>query len=398
LSLPVEDDSFDVLCGKAGEFAADLVLLPFPDAVRSRVSGLSGSITQRTATWFCGKSDGGPPGIEERVDRSYPRIREVDECERALRAAEDPDALPESCREAEAAWERSSPGSDGGCRNECGPSGAYARRARLARKECAPGEDGMPYTAYSWREQSVRVHLLLQEGRWVELDRSPQGPSRLVGPTKGSTVHPCGSSNALYSRRWSMSGPLCEESWVPTSGATEDFVVIVEVQEVFGCQRNETVSIEPDDDGTEDAAARREAQSGRTHSPQRIETGVALGDEDFLLRVVALAPPSDGAGSGARVAGWGREVKSPISGVPRIGVAQSEYFYDGAASRDEWMWNMVWRARLVRVTWPESSSTSGSDVSAEGLQRACEGRSGDGSSSCAPAVGGLKGVLGWMVH
>jgi hypothetical protein len=59
-----------------------------------------------------------------------------------------------------------------------------------------------------------------------------------------------------------------------------------------------------------------------------------------------------------KVAAWHRCEGEDCSGIANVAIAlsrfsaaQAEYFYDhdGSEARTEWMWNMKWRARLVRL-------------------------------------------------
>jgi hypothetical protein len=57
--LPVEDDSYEFLCGKAGEYVVDLVFLPFetlgfPDAVIGTLKGFVGGLVKKLTTTFPG--------------------------------------------------------------------------------------------------------------------------------------------------------------------------------------------------------------------------------------------------------------------------------------------------------------------------------------------------------
>jgi hypothetical protein len=57
-------------------------------------------------------------------------------------------------------------------------------------------------------------------------------------------------------------------------------------------------------------------------------------------RGVAVATMGRGAGGGAF---------STLAPLAQVGIAQSEYYFDGTEDRDEWCWHMYWRARLRRV-------------------------------------------------
>ncbi len=88
--------------------------------------------------------------------------------------------------------------------------------------------------------------------------------------------------------------------------------------------------------------------------PQRVKEDVELGAEEFQLRtmVVGRENISSHARRIVRLALWGRKTEEDtlkeLKILDRLAVAQAEYFYDGTQGREEWMWNMKWRGRLVR--------------------------------------------------
>jgi hypothetical protein len=89
--------------------------------------------------------------------------------------------------------------------------------------------------------------------------------------------------------------------------------------------------------------------------PQEVSPTAALGNERFQLRVVTggsfdFALPEQGV----EVASWGQtealgDQERDLALMSRISMAQAEYYFDGRADRDEWLWNQKWRARMRRV-------------------------------------------------
>ena len=66
--------------------------------------------------------------------------------------------------------------------------------------------------------------------------------------------------------------------------------------------------------------------------------------------------PEENAARMVRLALWNRESPDdPLASLRQfsdVAFAQAEYYYDGEDARDAWMWNMNWRARIVRVRLP----------------------------------------------
>jgi hypothetical protein len=86
-------------------------------------------------------------------------------------------------------------------------------------------------------------------------------------------------------------------------------------------------------------------------------TRVWLGHEEFQYRGYTLGQEPNGdhwrAGErGVRMAqgggAAGRNASYAAHTIGRVGLAQSEYYFDGAEERSEWMWKQRWRARLRR--------------------------------------------------
>jgi hypothetical protein len=82
-----------------------------------------------------------------------------------------------------------------------------------------------------------------------------------------------------------------------------------------------------------------------------------------IRSVVVGNTPFQGNEAGVNVANWGRGTGGGLFGTignfGRVGFAQAEYYYEGQAdgrdnSREEWMWNMRWRARFRRFRMPSN--------------------------------------------
>jgi len=92
--------------------------------------------------------------------------------------------------------------------------------------------------------------------------------------------------------------------------------------------------------------------------PKKVEDGVELGENEFQLRSFMFGDtPFDENEERVAVATWGADSGAGfgyefLSFADRFSFAQGEYYYDGDVEREEWMWNMRWRARLRRFWLP----------------------------------------------
>ncbi|MEY4513568.1 MAG: hypothetical protein RLZZ450_5690 [Pseudomonadota bacterium] len=117
LTLPVEDDQYSYLCGKAGTMASVLVMLPFekvlPTKVRNVVGEAAHKLTSAGSSWFCG--DGDPPEID--IDPGlvpFPQSDEMAKCRDPDKHGEDSLTL---CQKAEEVEGRGEPNKETGtCR------------------------------------------------------------------------------------------------------------------------------------------------------------------------------------------------------------------------------------------------------------------------------------------
>jgi hypothetical protein len=127
------------------------------------------------------------------------------------------------------------------------------------------------------------------------------------------------------------------------------------VKEIYGCSKSVKVKMEfPADWQT------ARSGDGSDKSPQKMEEGTELGDGNFQMRGFALSRGRPTlAERQLHVSAFGRDTtpESWVGTARALGnfsLAQAEYYYDhkGAEAREEWLWNMKWRARLVRFTMP----------------------------------------------
>jgi hypothetical protein len=119
-------------------------------------------------------------------------------------------------------------------------------------------------------------------------------------------------------------------------------------------------------------------------------TTVWLGHEEFQYRGYTIgSDPHSGrwqtgergirVAQGGRTEGRNEAYQSHVVG--RIGLAQSEYYFDGSESKSEWLWKQRWRARLRRFrisrSWVPSGittacSAAGGRASSGGLMALCD--------------------------
>jgi len=111
--LPVEDDSFDKLCGKAGEFAATLALAPFatftPEIIQSAIKSAMEGLATAFSSYFCGGS-GDKPNYEQAFKENFPPKMETEKSKKCKTLSEkDPlspgfseEEVKSACNEAKA--------------------------------------------------------------------------------------------------------------------------------------------------------------------------------------------------------------------------------------------------------------------------------------------------------
>lgn len=97
-------------------------------------------------------------------------------------------------------------------------------------------------------------------------------------------------------------------------------------------------------------------------------TSVWLGHEEFQYRAYTIGRDPHlsrwqtgeqgiRAAQGGRSEGRNRAYELHVAG--RVGLAQSEYYFDGGENKSEWMWKQRWRARLRRFRISRSWVPSG---------------------------------------
>ncbi len=421
LTLPLEDDSFGVLCEHGGETAAELALLPLDpvfDAVppfakaKGALVSATGEMTGAMQSWFCGGSNDHAPTFERTVERAYPRFAANDLCE-------DTNAPPEesadACSEASRFDEDSTPDKDTGkCRagTNCSIGGPYEQRVAAARVQCDPQTQPTPFF-YWYQLRQGHVRYLWNVNHW-ERQEPTYDPPTVYPPdlehAPSTTRPPCGPprTNRVYADGYNVTVrrasdvnevlPVCSTEQPPlaapliTRGTDPDEpiysapITFTEVTHILGCKKNVQVSLGGGDDTPPQS-------DGDSRSPKRVLAGVDLGAEDFQIRGFVVGDFDAGSASRlVRLSLFGRRApEQPLGELRALGnvaVAQTEYFYDGAEGRDAWMWNMKWRARLKRFKVPESGAL-------DGLTGACG--AGEGGETGCGALGDVLGRLGDLI-
>ncbi len=387
MTLPVEDGSFDELCGEAGELPLALAragleeagIPALPDLMRVLESPMN-SLTSEFSDWFCGESDGGssksPPGHKQRVTRSYPRMKtkasEACEAGEGLEGLDGPikDVTSPDCEESQREEDAGKPDENTGeCSKgkDCSLKGPYEARVAQARRECAPTLSPPPFE-YWYQERQGHVVYEWTGQFWKRGEPRYDAPVRRGDSKNGVRQPPCGPpdvSPAIEGYRMTVHPgddvedviPVCSTETppelpavAPARGTTEprDFR---EVTHILGCKRAREEAMPID-------AGEPADNSGNSKSPKLVESTAALGDENFQIRALMQGDQQAlDAARIVRVALWDKpEPEHPLEKMKQFAgfsVAQAEYFYDGQPNgRDAWMWNMNWRARLRRFRLP----------------------------------------------
>lgn len=177
-ALPVEDDAYEELCRKAGEFPVEMAKealggLPGMGEVLGALKGPMGSMTHSLAAWFCGDGENSVPNLDQELDKAVqPRSEKTRACETETMEPREPseekDAQSALCREAEAERLEAEPGPDGSCQDghDCTVGGPYDRAVVAAREVCDPNGSPKP-KAYRYQTQRGRVTYTWAHGRWV---------------------------------------------------------------------------------------------------------------------------------------------------------------------------------------------------------------------------------------
>jgi hypothetical protein len=376
--LPVEDDAYEELCRKAGEFPVQMAKkalgdLPGVDAVLSALEGPMGNMTHSLSAWFCGDGENSVPNLDQELDKAaQPRTEKTRACESEKMApsvaGDEKNATSALCAEADAERQAAEPDEYGRCKHgyDCSLGGPYDRTVIAAREQCDPNSIPKPKT-YRYQTETGRVTYTWKNSRWVR--GTPEITKSWVNeePTKKL---PCAVSGIFprlvyqYNRNVHPNAqsaevlPACSDEhaprYTPPKGSNNitETVKFTQVTQVLSCERKETIHVPVSEDKSPGKVAEN------TKSPKRVLGDAKLGDEHFQVR--ALMQGSTELRESQRLVRlglWGKpDPTNPLESLRELGgfsLAQAEYFYDGREGRDAWMWNMNWRARLVRFAMPK---------------------------------------------
>lgn len=375
MTLPVEKDQFSVLCAHAGENLAELATLPLSpipgiSVVRDTLESAMGQLSGSLSAYFCGKPGAPPPSASVPVKRGYPLTDLGNQC---VKDNESGKNESEACRDAQQERDRATPGPFGDCKNSCKPGELFDTWTSLARQQCNSEE--IP-RIHSWKWQQMWI---IEELTWSESAKAWQ--SSKVEQTDERVLSgnssPCGGINA--EQGWNTKRhpdgpdedttkvlPICSSEILDPPVFYPHSQVFKRryqtVTDIFGCLRTVTANYKME--GAEPAKTNGE------EVPWKIQKDILLGQNDFQIRAVALGGTGDlRSAAGVRIATWvdcsiptnrfRRECQSGslFAGAAdllgRMSVAQAEYYFEGDMKREEWMWNMNWRARLKRFRLPD---------------------------------------------
>ena len=98
----------------------------------------------------------------------------------------------------------------------------------------------------------------------------------------------------------------------------------------------------------------------------RVKRGANLGDENFQFHTLMVGTPPYGLGNDnahaerVSVGTWGNEAADSggkwgaLQQLSRFAVAQGEFLFDADEPREDWLWELRWRARLRRFRCSDS--------------------------------------------
>ncbi len=409
-SLPVSDDTFPELCGKAGAMPIGIamgVLEPLGlGAVLGPLKGAMSDLTSSLSAWFCG--NGVPaPSYQYSTDPVYPKMGTG--CDPVPQNASSSTAPPttSACDESQTIEQQSEPDpTTGNCKPgaDCSLTGPYEQRIAAARVDCDPTSSPAP-TDYWYQERSGVVTYTRTTAGWVRGPPQYEAPSELESeapPCGPASVHPSVATtyNVVVRRTNDVNDvlPVCSDEQAPASDyvrdGTEAQVRFTEVSQILACKKHQVATVNVAI-GSKNGAFGGGKSEEASRVPKKVDKGVSLGDEQFQVRAFAHGDVSalDPADVVARLSSWGRVGKDgTLSRTRDLGgnaVAEAEYFYDGADGRDAWMWNMKWRARLVRFQLPIGAGT-------DALTKACA--SVLGKDVCRDLVAVASSVADVSVH
>jgi hypothetical protein len=198
-----------------------------------------------------------------------------------------------------------------------------------------------------------------------------------------------------------------QRSGEPTTEGTEITRSTNAVMQVYFCAEVKKKSVPIVQWDTKKGGGQGQDQGGSQEendddkSPYIVEKDVFLGDDDFQTRIVIIGNKEGIKRPALDAARWGRperekeQILKTLDYFGNVSVAQAEFFYEAiglgdgeenSGKRDDWMWNMRWRARLKRFTLPSFGSDEGGGSGESG------GSSGASGGNASTGRGTSRGV------
>jgi hypothetical protein len=444
LTLPVRSDRYEVLCERAQDLLSDLVtsatnVVPgIGFVLGATMNGVIGAV----ADHYCRGADA--PSTEIEIERTLPQSNAGRRCEDAqLQLSADLSACNEWQHEL---VERRPERASGDCLD---PRGLCEDNLWLARRTCDPTDrrlrrfsfarahvvESLTYTAAGWTTTSYEYSRVEQVNYpdFAAAAPMPTGaPQRVTAAATGpaaSDERPCmPQRSARDGSGWTEPNlrvrdanasprdpssvmPLCTRGRqlpmvvgraAPPVGATAT-ISYEAVKHVYACSMRVERELEVPEDWQ-----RPPRRDDDRRAPYTLEDDVTLGAETFQIRgfVVFGREPSARAAEGLAVAAWQRDLGvegwlSLARPLGRFSLAQAEYYYDhdGSEPPAEWLWNMKWRARLVRFGLPERRRAQPASTPARPGERAPAAPFDLDLDRIAPSEGvSLRDVADVVVH
>ncbi len=413
-TLPIEDDTFEGLCGKAGELSWHIANIPLSvipgwGVIEGALSGPIGALTSSLSQWFCGDGNHSVPDLSQDLDLGYPKTAKATTCENTPVDADtyvegkEKDVTNNACTAAKEEHSAAQPNVEGECQTQCELGGPFDRVTTQARAECDPttypGAKEYRYLVqdaivdYKWNgAQWVRgeptfkfVFANMKEGDGGAASlpcSSPErprayleGPDTACGnltwegyfPGYNKTVHPDDDPTRV--------APACTNECSPQAPPPDTekdptrSVAFRQVTHVFGCVRHERKQVDVRLSQTSPNSEAKE--EGNTKSPKRVVKGTKLGDEQFQVRAFVVAEQHQGeAARLVRLGLWrGPGPQNPVERLRKLSglaFAQAEYYFAGSPNAAGWMWTMQWRGRLKRFELPGDDDAKGA------LRKSCD--------------------------
>ncbi len=372
--LPVQDDTFKSLCGRAGEFplqiASAYLKFPASELIFSKLETAMKAITSTLSSWFCGDSSSAPT-YNQTEKEGYPKLETDDQCTNSKKDETSGHAIDTTnadCTTQQQQQLDAQPDPNtGSCQagHDCSLSGPYNKRVVEARKQCDPTQTPAPVD-YTYQYRTGRVYYTWVKGQWVR--QQPQYDAYVYAD---AVAPPCGPAevnpaiavgyNTVVRRSQNIDEvlPVCSNEELPQlplfpkDNEVSPPVDFTEVTQILGCTKSVTQSVDFNLDSKGNSDKPVNSDQSDSHAPKKLEDGTTLGDENFQLRSLIIGKfPSDVADPIVKLSLWRQnQPDNPLTtleALGRISVAQAEYYYEGGEGADDYMWHMKWRARLVR--------------------------------------------------